>query len=1059
MKLHLPLSLLRALPVALMTTAMAAETIIINNMKPAMAEGDSYNTHYYQATDCNLQLNGNWCPGTFTDEYGDWTYMQFNWESYYGSSAQNYTLSGNGILGPLHSSWYDDNFFFNIVGVGKYTIETGVTLKEVALQVSGSSSWDDEALNLEVDINGSVTGLAPALMVNNAILDLRDATISGSIIQYGISGDAVIRMKNLSITPTTKLIVEGNLGSLGNGARIEGDLTLSGTSFNIQKETTFTEWNDPQYEKQGYILVNGDNPTLTVSGAITISRATTILYFSGAIDYDENGNWVEGAGEVDPTIPLFICNEINEENLHLLEPYAAKEIYDYEADEGYTWYKPLKNENCYYYAVTGNDNLVYVYLGDGSITAGPDENDIVVGEGQDVELGGQNMPSSEKLVWLNGGTADASGLADELLSNEIILGKEGGTLLTAETQTMSLVGKGSVNYSIEAATGSQAAAKLEIGKAGSSDVLKLNGDKYESAVVNVNSGTVVIGGDTTVGLGTGSTEMILAADTKLSNEGTVAADITSKVGSTVTNLDSIKGNVSLEEGAVLNNNTGSSITGDVTAKGKVTNYGIITGTITSTAELVNNGTIAGTLNAEGSVSGSGTFADTILASTASLHVGNSPGYQYHETLTINRGATLSFSIDGATPANVNENGSGTHSALKVGTLTIEPANGTETVTVKVDVTMGILAAGTELPALTLISFDNSNADEDDFTLDLQDKSGLLEEGSTITFEDGELKFNATVSKAALAALMDSNSANVANTMWASANAVHEFARTAENQFLIGMPGQTTFWGAGIGSFMNVGGDQGFTSNAGGYAVGLQHAFTEKFRAGVAFGQMFGDFQSDDKQLKVDQKALMPAFTAQYVTKTGKISSVTVNGHVAYGMVENEAETYQAGTSGKADWDDEVLNIGARVAWNVQLGRVTASLFTGLEYQSVDQDSFTETFTGGEREYRNGSMSSLSVPFGLTLTGIYEMEGTNVLATELTLAYVTDISRDDPEVHTSVYGFNRVGKGSDLGRGAFMMQVGANWMFDSTWSVGAFYALEARSHQVNQSVNAALRCCF
>lgn len=1051
MKLHLPLSLLRALPVALMTTAMAAETIIINNMEPAMAEGDSYYTPYYQATDCNLQLNGNWCPDTFTDEYGDWEYMEFNWESEsWGSTTpgSEYSLSGSGTFGST-----SDNVFFRINGNGKYTIEKGVNLLNIYLEMMGSGST-------EVYVKGAISGTYSVLNAWGGLLDLTEASLSSASVEYGIDGGSVIRTQNLSITPTTKLIVEGNLGSLGNGARIEGDLTLAGTSFNIQKETTFTEWNDPQYEKQGFILVNGDNPTLTVSGSITISRATTILYFSGEGGYEENGNWVEGTGEVDPTIPLFICNEINEENLHLLEPYAAKEIYDYEADEEYTWYKPLKNENCYYYAVTGNDNLVYVYLGDGSITPGPDEDDIVVGEGQDVELGGQNMPSSEKLVWLNGGSADASGLADELLSNELILSQEGGTLKTDSHQTMSLVGKGSVNYSIVSATSSQAAAKLEIGKAGSTDVLKLNGEKYESAVVNVNSGTVVIGGDTTVGLGTGSTEMILAADTKLSNEGTVAADITSKAGSTVTNLDSITGNVSLEEGAVLNNNTGSSITGNVTAKGKVTNYGTITGTITSTAELVNNGTIAGTLNAEGSVSGTGAFGDTILASTASLHVGNSPGYQEHTSLTLNRGATLSFSVDGIQAADAGKHGAGTHSALKTGTLTINP--GTGTVTVLVDVTMGIVAAGGDDFTLTLLEVTdtaNSNADESHFTLEVKDTAGLLEEGTSLTYANGEMKLQGAVSKAALAALMDSNSANMANTMWASANAVHEFARTAENQFLIGMPGQTTFWGAGIGSFMNVGGDQGFTSNAGGYAVGLQHAFTEKFRAGVAFGQMFGDFQSDDKQLKVDQKALMPAFTAQYVTKTGKISSVTVSGHVAYGMVENEAETYQAGTSGKADWDDEVLNIGARVAWNVQLGRVTASLFTGLEYQSVDQDSFTETFTGGEREYRNGSMSSLSVPFGLTLTGIYEMEGTNVLATELTLAYVTDISRDDPEVHTSVYGFNRVGKGSDLGRGAFMMQVGANWMFDSTWSVGAFYALEARSHQVNQSVNAALRCCF
>ena len=71
----------------------------------------------------------------------------------------------------------------------------------------------------------------------------------------------------------------------------------------------------------------------------------------------------------------------------------------------------------------------------------------------------------------------------------------------------------------------------------------------------------------------------------------------------------------------------------------------------------------------------------------------------------------------------------------------------------------------------------------------------------------------------------------------------------------------------------------------------------------------------------------------------------------------------------------------------------------------------------------------------------------------------DIARDNPEVKTSVYGFNRTGKGTNVGRSAFMLNVGANWMFDSTWSVGAFYTLEARSKQVNQSVNAAIRCCF
>ena len=554
--------------------------------------------------------------------------------------------------------------------------------------------------------------------------------------------------------------------------------------------------------------------------------------------------------------------------------------------------------------------------------------------------------------------------------------------------------------------------------------------------------------------------MNLAENTRLSNEGTIVADIAGETGSTILNLGSITGDVELVAGSSLTNNAGGEISGAVTAAGKLTNYGTITGSIESSDELTNNGTIRGKLTASGEVKGSGLFNETVLTSTALLHVGNSPGYQQHNSLTLERGATLSFSVDGVTAATASNHGSGTYSVLKTDSLTINPGSGT--VTVAVDVTMGVVAAGSEPMSLTLLEAQNSNASAADFTLNLKDDAGLLEEGTTLTFDTatGELVLNATVSKAALAALMDSNSANFANTMWASASAAQEMARTAEHQFLVGMPGQTTFWGAGVGSFMNVSGEQGFTSNFGGYAVGMQHAFTEKFRAGLAFGQMFGDFKSDDDQLKVEQTAMLPTLTAQYVTPLSKTSSLSVSGHLTYGVVENEADTCQAGTTGKAEWDDEVFNIGVRVSWNSALTEhTTVSLFTGLTYQQVEQDSFTEEFTGGEREYRSGSMSSLSLPLGMTLRGIYQMEGTNVFAPELTLAYTGDIARENPEVKTSVYGFNRTGKGTNVGRSAFMLNVGANWMFDSTWSVGAFYTLEARSKQVNQSVNAALRCCF
>ncbi len=1031
MKLHLPVSLCRALAVLFASAAFAAETVTLNTLQPSP---DSY--YYdtlYEVEDSNILLNGNWQP-EFKNEWG----ATIIWES--TEDGAEYTLSGSGSMGNLSQVTHGEydtilDVTLSIQGNSTFTIESGVTLNTLDLEVSGGAT---------VVLKGTYTHeFIEFIAYENCKIDVSQARLNSTGTTYNFSPNSTIGVSTVTVTGWTSIGLNGSGYDTDTPctAYLNGNLELRGGSLGIKSEQHFHWENDPLTYRMGEISVYG-NITLAVSGNIRISGATPVLYEIGFYTEGNNSEWNQGGLDrfnngIDLSAPLFTCSSINEDGLKLLEPYLCLDVYDSE-DEEYVWYKPLLDKE--YYAVAGGDGLVYIYLGDAGAPAIP-PGAIQVGKDQEVQLGADadSTPSTSKPVYLQpGGKADASTLPDDLLNNQVMMGT-GGELVTTDQQTMTLTGSGSVNYSIVAAGSTDPAAGLVI-KNGN---LKLSGSTYASNAVTVESGVVTISSATTLGLDASSSVVDVEDAAKLTNFGTIAAKVTAGNGSTVLNEKIIEGAVELGQGSVLTNNG--------TLEGSVV--------LAQGALLTNNGTLEGDLTAEGKVSGSGTFADTILASTASLHVGNSPGYQKHTSLTLNRGATLSFSVDGTTPASLTNYGNGTHSFLEAESLTINP--GTGAVTVKVDVTMGILSAGTEPMNLTLMEVETATtATTADFTLALQDNSGLLEEGSTISFEDGKLKFNAAVSKAALAALMDSNSANVANTMWASANAVQEMVRTAENQFLVGMPGQTTFWGAGLGSFMDVGGKQGFSSHAGGYAVGMQHAFTEKFRAGFAFGQMFGNFQSDDNQLKADQKALVPMLTAQYVTKTGKMSSVTVSGHVAYGMVENEADTYQAATAGHAKWDDEVLNIGARVAWNVNLGdHVTVSFFTGLNYQSVDQDSFTETFTGGEREYRDGSMSSLSVPLGITLRGIYEMEGTNIFAPELTLAYIGDVARDNPEVRTSVYGFNRVGKGTDLGRSAFTLSVGANWMFDSNWSIGAFYTLEARDEQLNQSLNAALRYSF
>lgn len=952
------------------------------------------------------------------------------------------TLSGNGTISCPDLSEYGPGFFpdweFVVESNGtSVTIESGVTLRNVDLYAYGDAELVCKNTFHNASIDGEKIDLTHAKFSGYTDFEMGSGAVyTRPTFEVGwASGIYVFRESERlgGVGPYVKPVMNGNVVMNGSGGFGSGELVMDLKAVDAGAYSNYTSATVIDFCREER---SHDYGTLVITGSLTFNGVTAAV-FSVDGEYEETSPGMYTC-KTDYDMPsdtecLIICESVH--NLQNLKPYTSRlDLWEYsnentdEYDEGGNFYYKSLDEYAFY-AVTGGDGLVYIYLGKGGTGAGSPipEGAIQIGAGETVVLGGteETTPGADAPVYIQGGTADATGLGNDALNNQIIMGS-GGTLITSGSQVMSLSGNSNVKYSIVGAQPQAAGADILVGAAGSKGNVTLSGSRYDTAKVTVQGGVLTISKDTKLGLGAAATQVELMKGTSLTNYGTVAGSVTTAAESTLLNQGTIAGDIELAEKAVL----------------------------------TNNATITGTLNAKGAVHGSGVFADTVLASTASLHVGNSPGYQKHTSLTIDRGATLSFSVDGPMAATATTNGSGTYSVLETGTLTINP--GTETVNVNVDVTLGIVAAGSEPLSLKLIDAATTNAKEEDFTLKLSDESKLLEEGATLSFNatEGTLVLNAAVSKAALAALMDSNSANVANTMWASANAVQEMARTAEHQFLVGMPGQTTFWGAGMGSFMDVGGKQGFTSNAGGYAVGLQHAFTQSFRAGVALGQSFGDFKSDDNQLRVDQMALMPTLTAQYVTPLTKSSSLSIAGHIAYGVVENEADTYQAGTVGKAEWDDQVLNIGVRAAWNSDLtDNTTVSIFTGLTYQNVDQDSFTEKFTGGERDYHSGSMSSLSIPVGVTLRGIYQMEGTNIFAPELTLAYIGDVTRDNPEVKTSVYGFNREGKGTNIGRSAFMLNAGANWMFDSTWSLGAFYTLEARSNQLNQSVNAALRCCF
>ena len=82
-----------------------------------------------------------------------------------------------------------------------------------------------------------------------------------------------------------------------------------------------------------------------------------------------------------------------------------------------------------------------------------------------------------------------------------------------------------------------------------------------------------------------------------------------------------------------------------------------------------------------------------------------------------------------------------------------------------------------------------------------------------------------------------------------------------------------------------------------------------------------------------------------------------------------------------------------------------------------------------------------------------------MAPELTLAYVADISRDNPELNARYGSISRRIEGYDPGRSSFMLNAGVNWLIDQNWSLGAYYNLDARADQTIQSFNGSVRYSF
>ena len=903
----------------------------------------------------------------------------------------------------------------------------------------GSSVTAGDSVKVQNESNVTFTGNGNTLSATGDIVFEEGSFLD----QYGGTG-STLQAPSVSMTGTEILLTPQNDGY---ALTVDGNLGLAGSSIWITSEGLQDKSSADGFDLKG-IDVTG---TLAVSGAATINLNSAFENRKGALTLFR----VNADSDFSGTVEDWTCQLWKEGTYD-----AATNSW------GEDTFTPLKNgELTAAYLTDGKWGILQKLGGGDSPT--PGDEDIYVPYGTN-----EAISSLDKKVHLLGGTLDVTGLPqDTPLTNQVLVEGTDGLLVMNKGQTLvltgNLTGKNKIGYDIDGVDGGSAGG-VAIGSSGgslNSGAVDLGGETYNIASLNVRGGMAGI--EETASLGHDGTSIIVGSSSgrgetsaALINDGSIrgnsltvnsdgsvtnnnilnVADITLNSQSALANTGNLTAEeITVAEGALLRN--AGSLEGNITLLGNMSNSGQTTGMI-----LVQQGA---------SLSGGGIFDSVTVRQGGRLNIQGAASFN---GLTLEEGSGMAFSVNGTTPAGARMSAEETYSHATVGNLSL-----TGTPTIEVHIGSGLIASGAESFTLNLLQAAEIAGDAAlNQQLLLTGETGLLENGGVLDWnpETGLLTFSGKLNTAAASGLAGQDAALLADTLWSSVSSVASFARTANEQGRIAGVRSSRLWGAGLGYFTSMSSEgtlSGFSYKGGGYAVGADVAASKNAVVGAAFGQMFGTHRSDNSLLSDKQRSFMFALYGNVRQELARGQELNLSGYFSYGNVDHTARTHVGGsrqTPGRASWDDNVYAFGLLADWNVRTGDTfTVAPFTGITCMYGSQGPIEETFNGGSRSFGNGGgLQSWSIPVGVTLKSVCGLGNGQVLLPELSVAYVGDIARRASYTRTQAAGQSVTGRGHAPGRHALMTRAGLGWQINRNWQAGAWYTLEVRSGQTNQSVN-------
>lgn len=250
------------------------------------------------------------------------------------------------------------------------------------------------------------------------------------------------------------------------------------------------------------------------------------------------------------------------------------------------------------------------------------------------------------------------------------------------------------------------------------------------------------------------------------------------------------------------------------------------------------------------------------------------------------------------------------------------------------------------------------------------------------------------------------------------------------------------WLQGLSSNMDQdgrGGDNGYSANSSGMAVGVDGRLNDSTTVGVAYSYLNSNIHSD-LGTKTDVQGHALSLYGNW-----SLQNWFVDGSLSYGHNDNDSKRRVAGTTAKGSYDSNVLSASVLGGYSFKLSDAAViEPRVAARYSNVRMDSFTEkgssaALSTGSQRYEVGELGA-----GVRLAGNFPL-ATGSLQPEATLMAYHDLMGDRVAQTSSFVlgGSAFTVTGASVARDSYEASLGLNYQV-SALTVGASYTRQARS---------------